>query len=230
MITHFLKPQTSNITITPHHKASSKIFHISDQANATIGKLPTLTSTAHMETPILSGKKRHKNLLPDRDGPNLLPHRRRLWLLHDKHTGNRRGHYWDGRNQHGIATTPTPHFTCLTGTKTLWGNKDFIWLSRHHHQPGSRQRNLSIWQIPHHDNWKPSTNVTRGTYYGSNWFGTLEWTHSKRKVKCIPLHLYCIQSVLRINWNLTHWQHIQPRIQTTPLITTNCLPNTTHIN
>ena len=50
---------------------------------------------------------------------------------------------------------------------------------------------------------------TGGAYHGSNRFGMLELTHSMRKVKCIPLHHYCIQSLLRINWDFVHWQHIQ---------------------
>ena len=138
---------------------------------------------------------------------------RRFWLLYDKHTSNWRGHYRDGRNQHSIATPPPPRLTHFMGTKTLWGNKCFIWLSRHHNRPSFRQRNLSIWHIPPHDNWEPSTNVTQGIHHGSNWFGTLEQTHSKRNVKCIPLHLYCIQSLLRINQDLAHRQHFEPRMQ-----------------
>jgi hypothetical protein len=100
------------------------------------------------------------------------------------------------------------NITYLTSTQTFCCHNHFIWIPRLHHPPGPRQRNLPIWRIHHHDNWEPCTNVARGTYQGSNWFGTMEWTHPLRKVKHIPLHPHCIQSLLRINWDLAHWQHI----------------------
>jgi hypothetical protein len=107
-------------------------------------------------------------------------------------------HRWDGRNQHGMITSSSFRITYLTSTQTFRGHKHFIWISRLDHPPGSRQRNLPIWRIHHHDNGEPCTNVAGGTYQGSNRFGNMERTHPSRKVK--SLHPHCIQSLLRINW------------------------------
>ena len=101
------------------------------------------------------------------------------WQAHRKPVMILQG--WPKPTLQGNIMTSMPHL--LQRQEKFWGNKCFIWLSRCHHRPGSRKWNLSIWWIPHHDNWELSTNVTHGTYYGTNRSGTLEQTQRQRKVK-----------------------------------------------